>query len=132
MVDSALQIREKRRRGLIGHMISDDILGDDRDTPPAESIAPTFTTEQTIKGTEQQTSEDVEKPCAKPKTTKASRSKKKKKSATIVQRAYLIDEEVAKALQLKSLAEGRSMSEIVNDAIRASVKEYIGVLNSIK
>lgn len=113
-------------------MISNDILGDDRDTHPAESIAPTAATEQPIKGMEQQASENVEKPCEKPKTTRVSRPKKKKKAATIVQRAYLIDEEVAKALQLKSLAEGRSMSEIVNDAIRASVKEYIGVLNSIK
>lgn len=108
MANSPLQTREARRKGLIGHMIS-DVPSQDGDNPAPHQDRP------------------------KPKDDRSdSRSKQNKKGKTrSIQRAYLLDEDIVYALKVKSLADNRSMSRIVNDILRKSLGKYIAAYENM-
>ena len=180
MAKSALAEREQRRRGLISHMVNDDLVAEAAETVAQpdpvkqnESVAAAENQEnesmetaaemqdKTVEG--KATEADAVPPCedsekeddktagvAVPETKNVPGDDIRKEllqsiSKTIdnvcsqpakedrperVQRAYMIDKDLAKALQVKSTIEGRSISNIVNEILRPHLEKYVSVFNS--
>lgn len=180
MAKSALAEREQRRRGLISHMVNDDLVAE----AAAETVAQPDPVQQneSVAAAENQENESMEAaaemqdktvegkgteadaapPCedsgkedkividAAPEMKNKPGDDIRKEllqsiSKTIdnvcsqpakedrperVQRAYMIDKDLAKALQVKSTIEGRSISNIVNEILRPHLEKYVSVFTS--
>lgn len=181
MAKSALAEREQRRRGLISHMVNDDLVAEAAveavvqpdSVQQNESVAAVENQEnesmeaaaemqdKTVEG--KATEADAVPPCedsekeddktagvAVPETKNMPGDDIRKEllqsiSKTIdnvcsqpakedrperVQRAYMIDKDLAKALQVKSTIEGRSISNIVNEILRPHLEKYVSVFSN--
>ena len=52
-------------------------------------------------------------------------TEKPKKNKDRVQRAYLLDRDIDKALRRKALEDGKNLTESINDELRAGLTKYL-------